>query len=244
MVKVSHLSKDFETKEGKLEALHEVSFEIKDGEIFGIIGKSGAGKTTLLRILSQLERPSSGEVSINNSVIAKGDKVITNNKIKKTMGVVFQGYNLLMQKTVARNIEFPLKIAGVNKTKWDKRVNDLLRFVDLEDKKEAYPATLSGGQKQRVAIARALANSPKILLLDEPTSALDTLSTSAIISLLQKINQEEQVTIIIVTHEIGVVKKLCQRIAVINEGKVVDYGTVQEVFANPSNIATKQLLGV
>ena len=244
MIKVSNLRKEYPNPEGHLVALNGVDFDINDGEIFGIIGKSGAGKTTLLRIMSQLEAPNDGEVIIDDVVIATKNKVNNVKEIKQKIGIVFQGYNLLMQKNVAGNIAFPLKILGKRKEEIDPIVDELLELVGLKDKKNVYPSHLSGGQKQRVAIARALASSPSLLLLDEPTSALDSLTTKQIIELLRKINKERKVTILIITHEIGIVRQLCDRVGVMDLGSIVDYGRVEEVFKNPTNSTTKQLIGL
>lgn len=241
MIKISNLSKTFSQKQNCVTALDNVSIDIQKGDIFGIIGMSGAGKSTLLRCLSGLEKPSDGVIEIDGKQInlLKGSQL---SQLRKDMGVVFQGYNLLMQKTVYENIALPLRINKIKKEEEEKIIDDLLKVVDLQDKKYAYPSQLSGGQKQRVAIARALATKPKILLCDEPTSALDPQTTKQMLNLLQDINQKLSVTVIIITHEISVVKKICSRVAVIHAGKVAESGLAQEVLTNPKSKQTQLLL--
>ncbi len=242
MIEIKHLSKTFSTRKNEVHALKDIDITIDRGDIFGIIGISGAGKSTLLRCLSGLETPTGGDIAIEGrSIIGIKGSELT--RIRREMGVVFQGYNLLMQKTVAENIAFPLRINGYSKQDIDSRVKELLKIVDLEDKWKSYPSQLSGGQKQRVAIARALATQPKILLCDEPTSALDPLTTKQVLGLLQEINEKLSVTVIIITHEIGVVRRICNRLAVIAEGTIAESGDVKEVFASPKAEATRLLLG-
>lgn len=223
-------------------ALDDINLTINKGEVFGIIGMSGAGKTSLIRCLCGLEMPVSGSINIDNKNLNN-----LNNKDKRALsndiGVVFQGYNLLMQKNIFNNIALPLSIQQLDKSYIQKKVMELLDLVDLKDKAYTYPSKLSGGQKQRVAIARALASNPKILLLDEITSALDPLNTKAIIQLLKQINKESDVTIILITHEINIVKLLCERMCVIDEGKIIEIGHVKEIFENPKYNITKLLLG-
>ena len=242
MIVLSNLSKTYAQQTENNAALKGVSFEVRSGEIFGLIGKSGAGKTTLLRILAQLEIPTSGYVDVNGIRIA-GEGKHGGDEVKRQLGIVFQNFDLLMQKTVEQNIAFPLQLRGIEKHERMRRVEELLKLVGLSDKGKAYPATLSGGQKQRVAIARALASDPSSLLLDEPTSALDSVTTRSILSLLKEINEQRKVTIIIITHEIGVVKSICQRVAVLDEGNIVEIGSVGEVFTRPQSPMTKLLLG-
>lgn len=242
MIKIKNLTKAFKVNEEVILALDDVSLEIEEGKIYGIIGLSGAGKSTLLRCLSTLEKPDQGNIIIDGKDIFK----LTGNDLRKfrsNIGVVFQGYNLLMQRTAFENVSFPLKIRRDDNNKIIARVSELFKFVGLEGKEKAYPAKISGGQRQRVAIARALATNPSLLLFDEPTSALDAITTKQILTLIKEINLRYNVTIIIITHEIGVVKNVCDRLAVLNYGKVVEEGAVGEVLDNPQNEITKMLLG-
>ncbi len=243
MIKIENLHKEFNGKYGKVTALNNINLELSDGDIFGIIGMSGAGKSTLLRCITLLERPDSGSIFIDGSDILK----LNSNELRtarRKMGVVFQNYNLLMQETVAKNVAFPLEIAGASKSEIEERVNNLLELVQIGDKASAYPAQLSGGQRQRVAIARALATNPEALLCDEPTSALDVLTTKQVLGLLKEINQRLNTTIIIITHEMSAVKAICNKVAVINEGSFVEMGETKDVFANPQSSVTKMLLGL
>ncbi|MBQ8604950.1 MAG: ATP-binding cassette domain-containing protein [Oscillospiraceae bacterium] len=241
MIKIKNLSKTFTQNGNAVNALKNISIDIGKGEIFGIIGMSGAGKSTLLRCLRALEKPTAGEILLNG-VSLTGAKNGRLTEIRRSMGVVFQGYNLLMQRTVYRNIAFPLQISGVSPEETRQRVNQLLKVVDMEDKKDVYPSQLSGGQKQRVAIARALATNPRILLCDEPTSALDPLTTRQVLALLKEINSKLGVTIIIITHEINVVKNICSQVAVISDGEIAETGAVKDVFTHPSSPVTKSLI--
>lgn len=243
MIKIVNLTKIYNKgKRDETVALQDVNLQIKKGEIFGIIGMSGAGKSTLLRCLAMLEEPTSGEIELDGKALSR-----LNSQEKRAahrqMGVVFQGYNLLMQRNVSQNIAFPLKLAKLSKQEVDERVTELLRLVGLEEKARAYPSQLSGGQKQRVALARALATNPKVLLCDEPTSALDSLTTKSVLALLKDINKKLGVTIIIITHEIGVVKAICDHVAVIDASQFVEIGPKKEIFANPKSDITKLLLG-
>ena len=243
MIQIENLKKTFHTKTGDVEALQGISARIEDGDIFGIIGLSGAGKSTLLRCIALLEIPSEGSIKIDGKDLSalKGRELTAH---RRQIGVIFQGYNLLMQRTVAKNIAFPLEIAGVSKPEIAERVARLIRLVGLEGKESSYPSQLSGGQCQRVAIARALANNPKVLLCDEPTSALDSFTTKAILDLLRDINRQLGVTIIIITHEIGVVRQICNRVAVIESGRFAENGPAAEVLAAPKSVAARQLIGV
>ena len=242
MIEIQHLTKVFGTGADRVTALEDVSLRVEDGDIFGIIGMSGAGKSTLLRCLSMLEKPTSGQIVLDGSDLAAMNGAQLRAERRK-MGVVFQGYNLLMQKTVAENVAFPLKLEkGFDKAAVAARVDELLELVGLADKAGAYPAQLSGGQKQRVAIARALATKPEILLCDEPTSALDPLTTKAMLALLADINRKLGVTILIITHELSVVRRICGRVAVICDGRVAETGTVSQVFENPRSEVTRLLL--
>lgn len=243
MIKIENLSKKFNGKNGKVTALDNINVEMHDGDIFGIIGMSGAGKSTLLRCITLLERPDSGSIFID------GNDILTLNhqelrKARRKMGVVFQHYNLLMQETVAKNVAFPMEIAGMDKKQIKERVEELLALVKIDDKADFYPAQLSGGQRQRVAIARALATNPEALLCDEPTSALDALTTKQVLNLLKEINKSLNTTIIIITHEMSAVKAICNKVAVINEGRFVEMGLTKDVFTNPSHDVTKMLLGM
>lgn len=242
MIQIKNISKTFKQKSEDLPVLKDVSLNIRAGEIFGIIGYSGAGKSTLLRVMAGLEEVDSGEVLIDgvNFQELKGRK---RRQFRQNIGVVFQGYNLLMQRNVFDNIAFPLEIAKASKDLVIPRVEELLKLTKIEDKKMAYPAQLSGGQKQRVAISRALATKPKILLLDEFTSALDKKTTNEIVDLILEINQKEQVTIILISHDIHLVKKVATRVAVINEGEVLEVGNTLDVLENSQNEVTKRLLG-
>ena len=242
MIKIENLSKEFNGKNGKVKALNNINLELNDGDIFGIIGMSGAGKSTLLRCITLLERPDSGSIYIGGSDILKlSPKELRS--ARGRMGVVFQNYNLLMQETVAKNVAFPMEIAGSPKHEIKERVASLLDLVQIGDKASFYPAQLSGGQRQRVAIARALATRPEALLCDEPTSALDVLTTKQVLTLLKEINEKLNTTIIIITHEMSAVKAICNKVAVINDGCFVEMGDTKEVFSNPKSSVTKMLLG-
>jgi D-methionine transport system ATP-binding protein len=242
LIEIQHLTKVFGQGADRVTALEDVSLRVEDGDIFGIIGMSGAGKSTLLRCLSMLEKPTSGKIVLDGSDLAALNGAQLRAERRK-MGIVFQGYNLLMQKTVAENVAFPLKLEkGFDKAAVAARVDELLELVGLADKAKAYPAQLSGGQKQRVASARALATKPEILLCDEPTSALDPLTTKAMLGLLADINRKLGVTILIITHELSVVRRICGRVAVIGDGRVAESGTVDEVFQNPRSQVAKLLL--
>ncbi|MCK9198465.1 MAG: ATP-binding cassette domain-containing protein [Bacilli bacterium] len=242
MIKIENLTKTyFDSRKSGYCALKDISLEIKDGEIFGVIGMSGAGKTTLIRCLSHLEKPDSGSIFVGETNIAN----VSNRKIKnvfKKMGVVFQGYNLLEQENIYENIAFPLRINNVKEELIKERVNELLTLVNLTDKGKTYPSKLSGGQKQRVANARALASSPQILLCDEPTSALDPLTTKAILDLLLKINEKYNTTIVIITHEIRLIKSICDKVAVISDGRIIESGNVNDIFNNPQDDITRMLI--
>ncbi|MBB6453751.1 D-methionine transport system ATP-binding protein [Salirhabdus euzebyi] len=241
MIKISNLSKTFQAKKGTIEALRDVSLEVKKGEIFGVIGYSGAGKSTLIRSVNLLEKPTSGTVSIDGTDItslSKGELL----KARRKIGMIFQGFNLLKTATVYDNIAIPLKLTGVPKEEIDERVNRYLNIVGLADKVDAYPAQLSGGQKQRVAIARALAHEPEVLLSDEATSALDPDTTDAILDLLLKINQELGITILLITHEMHVIQRICDGVAVMENGEIVEQGTTLDVFTSPKHLTTQKFV--
>ncbi len=242
MIRIENLSKTF-MGTNEVKALKNINANVESGDVFGVIGMSGAGKSTLLRCIAQLETPTEGSIYIEGKDITKlsGNEKL---KLRKRVGVIFQGYHLLMQRTVKENIAFPLELDGASKESINNRVNELLKLVGLENKADSYPSQLSGGQMQRVAIARALANNPSIILCDEPTSALDSLTTKAILNLLKDINEKLGVTVFIITHEIGVVKSICHHVAVINEGSLVEMGETESVFAEPKHSATKLLLGI
>lgn len=242
MIRVENVSKIYTGKQGTVEAVKDVSLEISRGEIFGVIGFSGAGKSTLIRLLNGLETVTSGHIYIN-------DKDITTLKRKELLkerqkiAMIFQHFNLLWSRTVEENIAFSLEIAGVPKDERKAKVAELIDLVGLTGREKSYPSQLSGGQKQRVGIARALANEPEVLLCDEATSALDPKTTKDILKLLVEINQELGLTIVLITHEMHVVRQICHRVAVMEEGRVVESGEVIEVFKNPQQPITKQFVG-
>ena len=258
MIEIRHLSKQFEMKDGPFQALEDVSLHVEQEDIYGIIGMSGAGKSTIIRCINLLEEPTWGEILIEGKCIfrrlkdvsdpkAEDQKFVRLNdtdlrKLRREIGMIFQSPNLLMQRTVEENIAFPLEIAGYPRSKIQDRVKELMDLVNILDKAHNYPSQLSGGQRQRVSIARAMANTPKILLCDEPTSALDSLTTTQILDLLWDINQQYKVTIVIITHEIELVKKLCSKVAVIDNTRIVDQGEVGQVLLNPSMEITRQLM--
>ena len=243
MIRVTDLTKVFHGGEADVTALSGINLTVGQGDIFGIIGMSGAGKSTLLRCIALLEMPTEGKIEVEGVDISKlQGKELT--RLRKSIGVIFQGYNLLMQRNVLHNVCFPLDLDGMKKAEREKRAMELLEIVGLADKAKAFPSQLSGGQKQRVAIARALANNPKILLCDEPTSALDSFTTKSILNLLQDINCKLGVTIIIITHEIGVVNAICNKVAIINHGTFVEQGDVSTVMVNPASPVTRMLLGM
>ncbi len=241
MISIKNLSKTFYTNGEAKEVLKNISVEIEDGEIFGLIGLSGAGKSSLLRCINLLEKPTSGEVIVNGTNV-ESLKDVELRGLRRQIGMIFQQFNLLDSSTVFDNIAFPLHIANIPKSQINKRVMELLQMVELTDKRDAYPSKLSGGQKQRVGIARALANSPSILLLDEATSALDPSTTSSILDLLKSINSKLKITMLVVTHEMSVIKKLCSRVAVIEDGSIVEEGKVVDIFSNPSSKTVQKFL--
>ena len=232
MITIENLSKSFEMKNNKIWAVKDVNLHINKGEIFGIIGLSGAGKSTLIRCLNRLEEPTGGKITIDGMNITSLDKRELR-LIRKDIGMIFQHFNLLSQKTVYENIAFPLELEGLSRNEIKTKVNTLLDYVELTDKKDSYPSQLSGGQKQRVAIARSLANDPKILLSDEGTSALDPQTTKSILELLNRIRKEFGLTIVLITHQMEVVKDVCDRVAIIEDGKIIEMNTVEELFRNP-----------
>ena len=241
MIEVRGLSKVFENKSGQITALDDVSFDVNDGEIFGIIGLSGAGKSTLVRCINLLERPTEGSVSIDGQDITKMTKGELLS-MRRHIGMIFQSFNLLAQRTVLGNVLFPMEISGVPKAEAKQKALELIETVGLSDRVGNYPSQLSGGQQQRVAIARALAMDPKYLLCDEATSALDPNTTQQILDLLKKINEERGVTVIVITHEMRVIEQICDRVAVLDKSHIVEIGAVADVFANPKSDMAKELI--
>lgn len=240
-VRFSQLGKVYEGQQGPVAALKSIDLDIQRGEVFGIIGRSGAGKSSLIRTINRLEQPSSGRVLIDQVDIAafNEDKLV---ELRRRIGMIFQHFNLMSAKTVWQNVELPLKVAGVPKEQRQRKVAELLELVGLRDKHKAYPAQLSGGQKQRVGIARALVHDPAILLCDEATSALDPETTQSILGLLREINQRLGLTIILITHEMAVIREICDRVVVLEQGEVVEQGPVWQVFGNPQHEVSKTLL--
>lgn len=241
MIQLNNISKSFEVKAKRIDALKSVSLSIEKGEIFGVIGASGAGKSTLIRCVNLLERPDTGQI-----IIERDDLMTMSGKDlmmkRRKIGMIFQHFNLLSSRTVSGNISFPLELEGKSKEFIRQRVSELLSLVGLEEKAESYPANLSGGQKQRVAIARALANEPHILLCDEATSALDPATTKSILQLLKKINRQLALTILLITHEMDVIKNICDQVAVLDHGKLIETGPVEDIFANPKEATTKKFI--
>ena len=243
MIRIEGLSKVYGTGEGAVTALANVNLTVAKGDIHGIIGMSGAGKSTLIRCMNRLDTPTSGSIQID------GEDVLSMNaaqlrSLRKRVSMIFQQFNLLMQKNVAKNVRYPLEIAGVPRAEANRRVKELLEIVGLTDKVSAYPSQLSGGQKQRVAIARALASNPEVLLCDEATSALDPMTTQSILALLQDINKNMGITIVIITHEMAVIRQICNRVTIIDNGDIVEEGTVDEVFTHTKSAAGRRLFGV
>ncbi len=240
-IEVKHLSKTFEQKGITVHALQDINLNIESGDIYGIIGMSGAGKSTLVRCLNYLERPTEGEVLIEGKDLGSlNEKELREQR--SDIAMIFQHFNLLMQKSVLDNICFPLQIQGVKKKEARAKARELLKTVGLEEKEKAYPAQLSGGQKQRVAIARALAANPKILLCDEATSALDPQTTASILGLLKQINEQFGITIVIITHQMSVIREICNRVAIIERGALVEDGSVTDIFNHPKSKAAKELI--
>ena len=241
IIRIQNLTKTFGSGGGAVTALENINLSIESGEVFGIIGLSGAGKSTLVRCMNLLERPTAGRVIVNGAeMTALNDRELR--RARQSIGMIFQGFNLLMQRTALQNICFPLELAGWKKPDAAKRARELLDTVGLSDRADAYPAQLSGGQKQRVAIARALATSPKVLLCDEATSALDPTTTLSILSLLKELNERLGVTVVVITHEMRVVERICGRVAIIAESRIVEEGAVSEVFRRPKTAAARKLI--
>ena len=241
MIEIKNLSKTFKTADGSLDALKNVSLTINDGDIYGVIGMSGAGKSTLVRCINMLERPTEGQILIDGVDMGSlSSKQLRDARRNITM--IFQGFNLLMQRNCLKNICFPLELEDMKKEDAKKRALELLEIVGLPDKAKAYPAQLSGGQQQRIAIARALATNPKVLLCDEATSALDPNTTHSILNLIRDINKKLGITVIIITHQMSVVEETCNRVAILDNGTVVEQGEVSTVFAHPQSAAAKRLV--
>lgn len=241
MIKVKNLVKEFRNDTDVLRAIDDVSFEVNKGEVFGIIGLSGAGKSTLVRCLNRLEEPTSGTIEIDGVCINDLDKKSLL-EARRSIGMIFQNFNLFNQSTVYENIAYPLEIIGMDKKEIEETVEEMLDFVDLKDKKNSYPSEISGGQKQRVAIARALATKPKILLSDESTSALDPANTEQILNLLKSSVERYNMTIIMITHQMEVAKSICDRIAVMEDGRIIETDTVENIFKSPKTERTKSFI--
>ncbi|MDO4547140.1 MAG: ATP-binding cassette domain-containing protein [Clostridia bacterium] len=243
MIRIEGLTKIFGEGEKSVTALKNVNLSVRKGDIHGIIGMSGAGKSTLIRCINRLDRPTEGRVFIDGvNIMDISEKELR--ETRRRVSMIFQQFNLLMQKTVARNVRYPLEIAKVPKNEANERVKELLKIVGLENKASAYPAQLSGGQKQRVAIARALASNPEVLLCDEATSALDPMTTQSILALLQRINNEMGITIVIITHEMAVIRQVCNMVTIIDGGEIVEEGDVDEVFTHTRSAAGRRLFGI
>ena len=241
MIEIQNLSKTFSTADGTVEALKDISLTIADGEIYGIIGMSGAGKSTLVRSINMLERPTSGKILIDGCDVGSLSEAELR-KERRNITMIFQGFNLLMQRNCQKNVCFPMELAGVKRSEAMKRAAELLELVGLGDKRKAYPSQLSGGQQQRVAIARALATHPKILLCDEATSALDPQTTQSILSLIRDIHDKLGITVIVITHQMSVVEQICTRVAILDNGEVAEEGEVSKVFTSPRSKAAKRLV--
>lgn len=240
-IEVHHLYKTFEQKGSRVEALRDISLEIESGDIYGIIGMSGAGKSTLVRCLNYLERPTEGSVLINGQDLA----ALTERELRaqrSDIAMIFQHFNLLMQKNVLDNVCFPMLIQGAKKSEARARALELLETVGLAEKAKSYPSQLSGGQKQRVAIARALASNPKILLCDEATSALDPQTTASILELLKDINQRFGITMVVITHQMSVIREICSHVAIIENGQLVEQGEVEDIFNHPKSKVARDLI--
>ncbi len=241
VIEILNVKKVFKNKKSEVHALRNVSLKVEKGDVFGIVGYSGAGKSTLLRLVNLLEKPTSGSVKIEErEIINLSEKEL--NILRKNIGMVFQQFNLLESQTVYQNLKIPLIISGAPKNSIDKRIEELLDFVGLKDKKNSSVSKLSGGQKQRIGIARALATHPKILLCDEATSALDPKTTKSILQLLKKINNEFGITILLITHEMEVVKEICNKVAVMQDGEIKEQGNIIEIFTNPQENITKNFI--
>ena len=241
MIELQHLTKRFATQGGTVIALNDINLTIRDGDVYGIIGMSGAGKSTLVRCINMLERPDEGKVIVNGKQMQELNAADLR-AARREITMIFQQFNLLMQRTCLRNIMFPMELAKVPRDKAEARARELLELVGLPDKADAYPAQLSGGQKQRIAIARGLASDPKILLCDEATSALDPKTTRDILHLVKDINQRLGITVVVITHEMAVVEEICSHVAILDHGVLQESGSVEEVFSNPKTEAGRRLV--
>ena len=243
LIEVRDLRKVYPVPGGEVVALDGINLSIARGQIYGIIGMSGAGKSTLIRCMNRLDTPTEGQILIDGqNILAMDGKQLL--AMRRKVSMIFQQFNLMMQKTVARNVRYPMEIAGVPKQKANARVKELLKIVELEDKANAYPIQLSGGQRQRVAIARALASDPEVLLCDEATSALDPMTTQSILALLQDINKRLGITVVLITHEMAVIRQICTRVAILDGGRIAEEGTVDDVFVHTRSAAGKRLFGI
>ena len=242
MIQIEHLNKTYVSRQGETHiALTDINLTIEDGSVFGIIGQSGAGKSTLVRCLNLLERPTSGSIIINGrDITSLSEKELR--EFRSSVSMVFQNFSLLQQRTVLRNVMFPLELRHADMKEAEKRARELLELVGLADKCDKYPSQLSGGQQQRVAIARALVNNPSIMLCDEATSALDSMTTHSILKLLKDINEKMGVTIVLITHSLAVAELICDNVVVIDEGKIVEEGKTEDIFANPQSDVARKLL--
>ena len=242
MIQIEHLNKTYVSRQGETHtALTDINLTIEDGSAFGIIGQSGAGKSTLVRCLNLLERPTSGSIIINGrDITSLSERELR--EFRSSVSMIFQNFSLLQQRTVLRNVMFPLELRHADKKEAEKRARELLELVGLADKCNKYPSQLSGGQQQRVAIARALVNNPSIMLCDEATSALDSMTTHSILKLLKDINEEMGVTIVLITHSLAVAELICDNVVVIDEGKIVEEGKTEDIFANPQSDVARKLL--
>ena len=242
MIQIEHLNKTYVSRQGETHtALTDINLTIEDGSVFGIIGQSGAGKSTLVRCLNLLERPTSGSIIINGrDITSLSEKELR--EFRSSVSMIFQNFSLLQQRTVLRNVMFPLELRHADRKEAEKRARELLELVGLADKCNKYPSQLSGGQQQRVAIAHALVNNPSIMLCDEATSALDSMTTHSILKLLKDINEEMGVTIVLITHSLAVAELVCDNVVVIDEGKIVEEGKTEDIFANPQSDVARKLL--
>ena len=240
IISLQDVTKEFETKSGKVVALKDINLDIEKGDSYGIIGLSGAGKSTLVRTINLLEQPTEGKVLFDGCSLT-GLKQKELNLKRHKISMIFQQFNLLMQRDAIGNVCFPMELSGVPREEARKKALELLKVVDLEDRAHSYPAQLSGGQKQRVAIARALASDPEVILCDEATSALDPKTTRSILALLKKINEERGITLVVITHEMDVIKQLCKKVAIIENGEIVERGDVKQIFTHPKTVAAKKL---
>lgn len=241
MIEIKNLSKHYQCEQGNVEALNNISLTIHDGDIYGIIGMSGAGKSTLVRCINNLEKPTSGEVIIDGQCVGSMNTKELR-KLRRKVAMIFQNFNLLNQSTCLKNVMFPLELEGIKPKEAIARAHELLEIVGLDDKANSYPSQLSGGQQQRVAIARALASNPKIILCDEATSALDPQTTNSILDLIREINERLHIAVIVITHQMSVVETICNKVAILDNGCVVEEGLVTDVFSHPKSLAAKKLV--